>query len=83
MNEVSKVLENGLRPEEIAIPESASVEIKRLHADLVAKAKDFEAARMAFGEFIRVTKHTLRVPTEGRWEIKEDASSFIKLPEGQ
>jgi hypothetical protein len=72
-------LPTQIKPTEIAIPEKAQGEIVRLHADLVAKAKDFEAARMAFGEFVRIAKHSLRVPANERWEIKEDASAFIQL----
>jgi hypothetical protein len=68
---------------EIAIPEAAQTEIKRMHADLVAKAKAFEAARMAFGEFVRTAKKALNVPANENWDIKPDASAFVKLPDNQ
>ena len=76
------VLPTEIAPKEIAIPAVAGAEIKRLHADLVAKAKAFENARGAFGEYLRVAKRSLRVPENERWEIREDASAFTKLPEG-
>lgn len=79
---VSQVLSHEIKAPEIAIPAAAQAEIKKLHLDLVAKAKAFETARGAFGEFVRVTRRTLQVPDEGRWEIKEDASAFLKVPEG-
>jgi hypothetical protein len=72
-----------IAPEEIAIPEAATAEIKRLHMVLVNAAKSFEVARAAFGEYVRVTRTTLNIPIDARWEIKEDATAFIKLPEGQ
>lgn len=72
-------LPTEIKPKEVAIPEAAQSEIKRLHVDLVEKAKAFETARVTFGEFVRIAKHSLRVPADERWEIKEDASAFVKL----
>jgi hypothetical protein len=60
----------------IAVPEAAQLEIKRLHLDLVAKAKTFEAARLVFNTFIRSTMHILHVPLDSKWVLAEDASHF-------
>lgn len=75
------VLPTEIKPQEIAIPARVAEEIKKLHVNLVANARAFENARAAFGEFIRITKRTLHIPEDERWEIKEDASGFVKLTE--
>lgn len=63
----------------IVIPEHVTVEVKRLHLDLVAKARTYEAARVAFGEYMRATKKALAVPEDTAqrfWDITDDASTF-------
>jgi hypothetical protein len=63
-------------PKIIPIPPNVTLEIKRLHLDLVAKAKTFEAARCAFGEFMRSTKKILNVPNLPFYELSEDGTHF-------
>jgi hypothetical protein len=61
----------------IEVPLNVSTEIKRMHLDLVAKAKQFEAARIAWGTYLRAVHQQLNVPIDGKWRLSEDATYFV------
>jgi hypothetical protein len=64
----------------VPIPPNVGEEIKRLHLDLVAKARQYEASRLAFGEFLRGAKKILGIPADQPYTIADDASAFIPQP---
>lgn len=81
MNQDQNVSQAALIAPEIAVPFAVQEAIKNMHKDLVSKAQAFETSRGAFGEYLRVTRRALQVPETGHWELREDASSFVKLEE--
>lgn len=60
----------------IAVPENVTLEIRRLHLDLVAAAKQFEAKKIAFGEYMRASMKVLGVPTDGSWDLNDAGTEF-------
>ena len=72
--------QNAPEPKTIDIPENVTLEIRRLHLTLVADAKKFQASKIAFGEFMRNAMKILNVPTDGSWDVNDEATQFKERP---
>lgn len=64
----------------VDIPENVTNEIKRLHLLLTERAKLFESSRTSFGEYTRGAMKILGVPTDGSWDLNDEATQFKERP---